>query len=277
MNYGDDFTLTLFTNNPLLAERADRAGVDRIGLDLERIGKDERQGKLATWISDHEEAELAAVRARLTHAKLFVRTNPVHSGSRSEIQRLIEAGAEVLMLPMFTTVEEVSDFVNCIAGRARSILLLETADAARAVQAIVRHGGFDEIHIGLNDLHLSFGLNNHFELLVSELMESLCRSLHTAGIRYGFGGIGRAGDNDLPIPADLIYAQYPRLNGSGALISRAFFGPDALGIDWPLEISRARASLNNMSTRPREAIEAARVLLAEKARFLKSGIRKNEP
>ncbi|OGI43128.1 MAG: hypothetical protein A2150_01975 [Candidatus Muproteobacteria bacterium RBG_16_64_11] len=269
MNYGDDFTLTLFTNNPLLAERADRAGVDRIGLDLERIGKNERQGKLATWISDHQEAELAAVRARLTHAKLFVRTNPIHPGSESEIQRLIEAGAEVLMLPMFTTVEEVSSFVNCIAGRARSVLLLETAGAARAVQAIVRHGGFDEIHIGLNDLHLSLGLNSHFALLVSELMESLCGTLHAAGIRYGFGGIGRAGDNDLPIPADLIYAQYPRLNASGALISRAFYEPDALGIDWSLEILRARASLNMMIALPPDVIEEKRVLLAEKAGFLK--------
>jgi hypothetical protein len=276
MNFGDDFTLTLFTNNPQLAEQADRAGVDRIGLDLERIGKDERQGKLATWISNHKETELAAIGARLTHAQLFVRTNPIHSGSRSEIQRLIEAGAEVLMLPMFTTVDEVSSFVNCISGRARSVLLLETADAARAVQAIVRHGGFDEIHIGLNDLYLSLGLNNHFELLASEAMESLCRSLHTARIRYSFGGIGRVGDNDLPIPSDLIYAQYPRLRGSGALISRAFFGSDALEIDWSLEISRTRDCLREMGARPRDFIEAKRVLLSEKASFLKRGIRKNE-
>ncbi|MBK8991737.1 MAG: hypothetical protein IPM40_08620 [Gammaproteobacteria bacterium] len=36
MNLGDRFRLTLFTNRPALAGAADRAGVDRIGPDLER-------------------------------------------------------------------------------------------------------------------------------------------------------------------------------------------------------------------------------------------------
>ena len=35
MSYGDDFILTLFTNDVELARRADDAGVNRIGLDLE--------------------------------------------------------------------------------------------------------------------------------------------------------------------------------------------------------------------------------------------------
>ena len=39
MNLGDRFRLTLFTNRPALALAADRAGVDRIGPDLERLGK----------------------------------------------------------------------------------------------------------------------------------------------------------------------------------------------------------------------------------------------
>ncbi len=60
MSYGDNFILTLFTNDVELARRADEAGINRIGLDLERIGKAERQQHLKTWISDHEEHELPA-------------------------------------------------------------------------------------------------------------------------------------------------------------------------------------------------------------------------
>ena len=65
MNLGDRFRLTLFTNRPALALAADRAGVDRIGPDLERLGKLERQRGMSTWISDHIEADLPAVYAAL--------------------------------------------------------------------------------------------------------------------------------------------------------------------------------------------------------------------
>jgi len=108
VSYGREFVLTLFTRDPDLAARADRAGVDRIGPDLERIGKDERQGKLKTWISDHTGDDVPAVRARLSRARLFVRTNPPHAGLGEEIETLLAAGAQVLMLPMFRTPGERS-------------------------------------------------------------------------------------------------------------------------------------------------------------------------
>ena len=91
------------------------AGINRIGLDLERIGKAERQKHLNTWISDHVESEVPALRRALREAQLFVRTNPVHAGLREEIDRLIEAGADVLMLPMFETVREAATFIEYIA------------------------------------------------------------------------------------------------------------------------------------------------------------------
>jgi len=60
-------------------------------------------------------------------------------------------------------------------------------------------------------LHLDLGLRSHFELLCSSLLEEICATLRAAGLVYGFGGIGRAGDESLPISSDLVYAQYPRL------------------------------------------------------------------
>ena len=59
MSFGRDFVLTLLTNQPGLAARADEAGVQRVGLDLESRGKRERQDA-ANWISDHREAELTS-------------------------------------------------------------------------------------------------------------------------------------------------------------------------------------------------------------------------
>ena len=91
MSYGSDFVLTLFTNDVELARRADEAGMNRVGLDLETIGKAVRQPGLKTWISDHEEHQLPALRQALRKAKLFVRTEPIHAQSREQIDRLIEA------------------------------------------------------------------------------------------------------------------------------------------------------------------------------------------
>src|SRR5687767_11459014 len=61
-----DFVLTLWTADPMVAHRAEIAGVDRIGVDLEILGKAERQAGLGTWISPHKEADLVVLRALLS-------------------------------------------------------------------------------------------------------------------------------------------------------------------------------------------------------------------
>jgi len=60
-----------------------------------------------------------------------------------------------------------------------------------------------------------------------------------ARLRFGFGGIGRAGARGLPIPSDLIYAQYARLGGRAALVSRAF-GAEAIDLRDEIRCARDR-------------------------------------
>lgn len=266
MSVGRDFVLTLFTNNPDLAARADEAGINRIGLDLEVIGKNERQGHLKTWISDHKEAQLPALRQSLQHAKLFVRTNPIHEGSRAEIDRLIAAGAEVLMLPYFKEVKEAATFIELIDGRAEVSLLVETAASAVRIEEIVKLAGIDEIHIGLNDLYLSLGLQNHFELFRYTFMNFLADVVHGAGIPFGFGGIARFQDDRLPMPADLVYAQYARLKGDRALVSRVFVTPDYTKLDLKREVAAFRLRMDEWYERPEADLIRARDQLWEIAR-----------
>jgi hypothetical protein len=268
MSYGANFVLTLFTNDVELAKRADEAGIDRIGLDLERIGKAERQAHLKTWISDHQEHQLSAVRQALRTARLFVRTNPIHAGSRAEIERLIDAGAEVLMLPMFKTVQEAAAFIELIAGRAEVSLLVETAAAAVRIEEIVQLEGIDEIHIGLNDLHLDLGLKNHFELLRLEFMNMLSEVVHRAGLPFGFGGIGRVKDERLPMPPDLVYAQYPRLGADRALVSRVFVSPDYTKLNLIREVAVFRSRMDEWYKRPEQELARARDALWEIAKTM---------
>lgn len=266
MSYGDHFVLTLFTNDVELARRADAAGVNRIGLDLERIGKAQRQAKLATWISDHEEHELPEIGRVLRQAELFARTNPIHDGSREEIERLLDVGAEVLMLPMFRSLPEVDHFVEIVAGRAKVSLLLETATAAARVEQLVDRPGIDEIHIGLNDLYLSLQLSSHFELLGSRLMEMLSETICAAGIPFGFGGIGRVSDDRLPVPPHLVFAQYPRLNADRALVSRVFASPDYTMLDLEDEVRQFRSTMDAWYASGKRELECARQEMVDVAR-----------
>ncbi len=216
------FTLTLWTDDPGLAARADAAGVDRIGLDLERLGKRKRQRGLGTWISDHSVESLAAVGEALTHARLFARIDPLHEGTSDQVEVLLARGTQVLMLPMFECAREVATLIDLVAGRATVVPLLETRAAAAGIDELTRVDGLQEVHIGINDLALSLGVRNRFEVLASEIVERVCETVRGAGFRLGIGAIGRLDDDRLPVPADLVYSRYACLGAQAALVARSF-------------------------------------------------------
>ena len=109
------------------------------------------------------------------------------------------------------------------------MLLLENKTAAERIEEIVRVAGVDDLHVGINDLTLSLGRPNanRFAVMATDLMKRIADAVIAAGLRFGVGGIGRAMNNDQVIPGDLIYAQYPRLGATAALIARSFFTPAA--------------------------------------------------
>ena len=252
------FTFTLWTADAALAARADAAGVDRIGVDLERIGKAERQDGLGTWISGHRVEDLGPLRAALGRAALFARVNPVHGGSADELDAVFEAGVEVVMLPMFESADEVARFCSLCGGRGRVVLLLETLGGLRELPSILAVDGVDEVHVGINDMALEMGLPNRFAVMACEEVDVAARQAHEAGVAFGIAGIGRVGDGGLPIPADLVYAQYARLGARGALLARSFLGAEPESVDLATEVSRARERLAHWWTRPRAELEAAR-------------------
>ena len=147
---------------------------------------------------------------------------------------MVAHGARVVMLPMVATAAEAGRFVELVRGRARVVLLVETAAALAAVADLAAVSGVDEIHVGLNDLALSLGLASRWQVLAGDRLLDAARAVHAAGRRFGFGGIGGVLDDALPIPADLIYAEYARVGATAALVARAFPTTGDLGRrDWP--------------------------------------------
>ena len=209
------------TNDPQVAAIAQAAGVDRIFLDLELRGKEERQGHLDTVISHHSIEDVRRLKAVLTSAQLLVRVNSMYAGSEAEINKVIADGADIVMLPYFKTVKEVSDFVSICKGRVKTCLLFETPEAVEHIDEILAVPGIDEVHVGINDLHLGYHLNFMFELVANGTVETLCRKFAEKGIPYGFGGVGRPGSN-VALPAERILAEHYRLGSSQVILSRAF-------------------------------------------------------
>ena len=252
-----NFLLTLLSRDRALIESADQAGVDRIGIDIERLGKRERQADIPhARISDHELTDLRVVVEATRHAAAFIRLNPWHAGTPAEVDMAIASGATVVMLPYFTGVDDVAAFVDAVGGRATVVLLLETAAAAARLHEIVAVPGVSEIMVGLNDLHRTFGLANHFEMLASDLMVSISRTVRDAGLRFGFGGVGRPADRWLPIPAELVISQYPRLGATSAWIARSFFSASAEPSAFGSELAALRACLEHWFAQSPEALNA---------------------
>jgi 2-keto-3-deoxy-L-rhamnonate aldolase RhmA len=213
--------LMFITNNSEIAAEAHLAGIDRIFVDLEILGKIERQGHLNTVISYHTMEDISKIRKVIKDSELLVRVNPIHEGSSEEINEVISRGADVVMLPMFKTAQEADYFVRCVGGRAKTCLLLETAQAFTRIDQILEIKGIDEIYIGLNDLHLSMHLDFMFEPLSSGIVEYICKKVKAKGIKYGFGGIANLGKGMLP--AELILAEHYRLGSEMVILSRAFY------------------------------------------------------
>lgn len=218
--------LMYITNQPEIATIVEHAGVERIFIDMEYIGKSVRQGGMDTVQCHHTTDDIAAVKNVLTKSQIMARCNPIHDAtaeygsSKEEIDAAIKAGADILMLPYFKTAQEVAEFVNLVDGRVKTLPLVETPEAVECIDEILAIDGIDEIFVGLNDLSLGYGKKFMFELLTDGTVERLCEKFKAKGIPFGFGGIAALGKGMLP--AERVIAEHYRLGSTCAILSRSF-------------------------------------------------------
>lgn len=212
--------LMFITNKPEIAAICDRYGVDRIFIDLETVGKAQRQGKLDTVKSNHSIEDICRIKSVLLNAEILVRVNPINEGSAIEIDKVSESEADVVMLPYFKTVEEVKAFLRLINRRKKTCLLFETPEAVSLADEILKLDGIDEAFVGLNDLHLGYERKFMFELLADGTVDSLCEKFKSHGIPFGFGGVARPEHGMLK--GKYIIGEHYRLGSSSVILSRSF-------------------------------------------------------
>lgn len=271
-------SLMYITNNPKVALIAEKVGVERIWVDLETLGKEERQKNMNAVLSYHTVEDVRTIAKVLTKSELLVRVNPWHIGSSDEIEAVIAAGAERIMLPMWKTPEEVDAFLKAINKRVHTTLLLETKEAAECLDAVLENPLIEEIHIGLNDLHLSYGLNFMFEPLANGMVEKLIEKCRAKGIPCGFGGIARIGEGLLP--AEKIVMEHYRLGSTRAILSRTFCNAEEVGdleaIDqvFSTEIDRLRKCEAALDTVDADAYAENKRIVREKVEQIAQKIKR---
>lgn len=235
----------LITVEPEIARHAQASGVHRIFVDMEVHGKAERQGHLNTHKAAHTLRDVAAVREVLDTSELMVRVNPMHEGTRSEVSLAVAHGADRLMLPMFTTQQEVGEFRRLTPDSTPITFLAETPAAlVRIADWLPYLYAGDEVHFGLNDLSIAMGLDFLFEPLAGRLLDAATDVLRSAKVPFGIGGVARSNGGELP--SEIVIGEHVRLGSTRVILSRAFHGCASslaeltAALDLPSEIARLR-------------------------------------
>lgn len=255
--------LIQITNDPAFARRCDAVDGMRLWVDLERLGKAERQAGRNTFISEHQLDDVARIKDVLRRAALMVRVNPLNPQSGDEVDAVLARGADLLMLPMFTTAGELRAFSTLVAGRAPIVPLLETAGALATLNDWVATPGLHEVYVGLNDLHLSLGLRFMFEPLANGIVARVAEVARRQGLRFGFGGIARLDEGLLP--GRDVLAEHLRLGSQAVILSRTFH-QHAVSADtdpsFEDAVERLRQAESDLGTRTAAQQEADRVRIA---------------
>lgn len=232
------------TADPHVAAAAQAAGVDRIGVDLEVRGKAQRQASRPSWIAGHTLDDLRRIVDVLSTSLCFARIHPFELGGREELEEVLGLGAQVVMLPMFTSARQALEFVRAVDGRAQPVLLLETVAAAEDITALVASDMDFEVHIGLNDLGIARGHASPFQVLTDPLVGEIARRVLGSGRRLAVGRLARPDQADLPVPADLVCALTVSLGAEGSFLSQYFLrgvdGTDPAALRSHVEALRGR-------------------------------------
>lgn len=218
--------LFYITNNVIEAQIVDDLDIDWIFIDLETIGKKDRQNGRDTVLSNHNIDDIQKIKSRVNNTKILVRCNPIGKWSKEEFDEINLRGSDIdmVMLPYCKTIDEVKTFIELLdTSKMEAALLIETMDAICNLEKIIKIFPFKYMHIGLNDLHIERGTVFMFEPFIDGLITKITSIFKENNQNFGIGGIGKIGTNLSPSP-ECVLNEHLRLNSNGVILSRSFKG-----------------------------------------------------
>jgi hypothetical protein len=191
-------------------------------VDLETIGKNERQLGRNAVINHHDVSDVLKIKNLNLNSKLICRVNPFYEGSFNEISLAINNGADYIMIPMIENISAYKKILDMISGRCKVIPLIETPYSLMKVAEIIDYFPIDQIHFGLNDLRIGFKMHNLFEILFSNFFQNVIDEVKNKVQTIGIGGIGSPLYQQQVYP-ELVIKQIKCIGGNSIIMSRSFF------------------------------------------------------
>ena len=225
----------MFTTDPRFASRVVDAGAAGIVVDWERRGKRRRQAGADTQINADTPSDLTAVRAAVPRARVLCRVNGWGPWSAAEIDLAVDLGADEVLLPMVRRPGDVDAAVDAVGGRCGLGILVETADAVRAVDDLVRRP-VSRLYVGLNDLRIDLGGRSLFTPLVDGTVDRVAGVASDAGVPMGVAGL-TVPEGGNPVPCHLLGGALARIDASFTFLRRSFHA-DVAGRDVAVEVPR---------------------------------------
>lgn len=209
--------LILFEHDPAKIPALKDSGIGSFLVDLEVMGKDLRQLGFDTDISPGTMEGLRDI-ASLPGIKTWCRINSLGTWSGKEIDSAIANGVNVLILPMARDLRTVDLFLEMIAGRCETCIMLETREALPLARGLDRRA-VDYAYFGLNDYRIDTGGDFLFRPIMDGTVEAVRKSLDR--VTFGFGGLTDM-TRGSPIPSIRFLEELERLDCGITFLRRSF-------------------------------------------------------
>jgi hypothetical protein len=227
----DNFELFLFSTDPQVIRTAGIAGVHGFIVDMENKCKQTRQSGFDTQINLNTLEDLKTVRT-CTDRKVICRVNGFGDHTPAEVEQVVDAGADEILLPMVRKPEEVLRTLDLIHDRCKLGILIETVDAVNSAAALDSLP-LSRIYVGLNDLAIDRKLRCIFTSVADSTLDWIRPSILQP---FGFGGLTLP-EKGYPIPCRLLAGEITRLGCDFTFLRRSFF-KDIAGHEMRIEIPR---------------------------------------
>jgi 2-keto-3-deoxy-L-rhamnonate aldolase RhmA len=209
--------LVLFENEPEAARQYLQAGITSFLVDLELLGKDQRQLGFDTEIRPGTLRDLQRI-AALPGTTAWCRINRFGAHTPEEVERALDAGADILILPMAESLAEIDAYLRLLDRRCRAGIMIET-QACAALAGELGQLPLDYAFFGLNDFAISRGGGLIFNALADGSVEAVSKAL--PGIHFGVGGLTDI-NRGSPIRSARLLEEMERLGCRFTFLRRSF-------------------------------------------------------
>ena len=176
--------LLLFSKDLSLVEVADRAGMDGFIIDWEDRERFQRQQLAGEPVDTTDDLQRIT---SITQRPVWCRINQPGEWTEAEVEQAIEHGADLILLPMVRSPDEVKHFLSLVAGRTQTGVLVETVEACACAPQLAALP-LDRVYVGLFDLLRSRGGGDLFEPLTDGTVERLF-GYHLPDLTRAFQGM----------------------------------------------------------------------------------------